>query len=165
MDGVAKLLAVEGVRYTKATYWYAMDMKDWGKLATVFTDDAIFDMRGERAHATGQDLKTLPPVEQAIAAKDPAVSVGAPHIAKFIRNIVQDWITVHHGMAPIIDVTGPEFATAIWPLFDYIDDGKNALKGYGHYHDQYQKVGDRWLISHCRLTRIRADGAHPWSAQ
>jgi hypothetical protein len=165
MNAIDRLTAIESVRNTKATYWYAMDMKDWPLLASVFTDDAVFDMRGERAHSLGQDLKDLPPIEQSIAERDPAVTVGAKAIAGFIRSVVEHWITVHHGAAPIIEVTGPETAKAIWPLFDYIDDRRNALKGYGHYHEEYRKTGDRWLISRCVLTRIRTDGTHPWSSQ
>lgn len=162
MDAVEKLLAAEAIRNAKATYWYAMDMKDWDRLATVFTDDAIFDMREEFAFGAGEKLDPLPPIEESIAAGDPAVTVGARNIAAFIRNVVERWLTVHHGHAPIIDVESADRATAIWPLFDYIDDGQRALKGYGHYHEEYRPAGDgRWLISRVRLTRIRADGDYP----
>lgn len=162
MNPVDKLLAIHAVRNAKATYWYAMDMKDWAMLASVFAEDAIFDMREEFAFGLGQTLNHLPPIEESIAAKDPAVTVGAQNIANFIRNVVEHWKTVHHGHAPIIDVVSENHATAIWPLFDYIDDGKNALKGYGHYHEEYRPGSDgRWLISQVRLTRIRADGQHP----
>jgi hypothetical protein len=157
--------ATDAIRNTKGTYWYAMDTKNWDLLASVFTDDCIFDMRGERVHSLGESLSSLPPVEQSIKEGDPAVTVGARAIADFIRSVVEHWVTVHHGAAPIIEITGADTAKAIWPLFDFIDDGKHAMRGYGHYHDKYRRVGDRWLISSCRLTRIRTDGTHPWSAQ
>lgn len=164
MDPIDRLLAAEAVRNVKATYWYAMDMKDWEKLAGVFTPDAIFDMRGERAFSLGEDIADLPPVEEAIAQGDTAVTVGAANIAAFIRGVVEKWITVHHGHAAIIDVVAADRATAIWPLFDYIDDGKNALKGYGHYHEEYRREADgQWRISKVLLTRLRSDGTHPWS--
>ena len=162
MDPVTKLLAAHEIRNTKATYWYAMDMKDWDRLAAVFTDDAIFDMREEFAFGSGEVLDPLPPIEESIARGDPAVTVGAKNIATFIRNVVEHWKTVHHGHAPIIDVRSETHATGIWPLFDYIDDGQRALKGYGHYHEEYKPQPDgRWLISRLRLTRIRADGDYP----
>lgn len=28
---------------------------------------------------------------------------------------------------------------------------------YGHYHEEYRKVGERWLISYRKLTRLRVD--------
>lgn len=165
MDALDKLVAAEAIRNCKATYWYALDVKDWALLASVFTDDATFDMRGERLTSTGGSLADLPPVADAIRAGDPAVTVGGPAIAAFIRGIVEKWVTVHHGAAPIIEVTGPDSAKAIWPMFDFIDDGRNALRGYGHYHETYRKVGDRWLTATLALTRIRTDGVHPWSVQ
>jgi len=162
MDAVARLTAAESIRQTKATYWYAMDMKDWERLATVFAGDAIFDMREEFAFGAGETIATLPPIEESIAAGDPAVTVGARPIAAFIRNVVESWRTVHHGHEPVIDIDSPDEGRAIWPLFDYIDDGSRALKGYGHYHEKYRRQPDgRWLISHVRLTRIRADGEYP----
>lgn len=162
---IDRLSAEAGVRRIKATYWYAMDMKDWDRLAGVFTPDAVFDMRGERAHALGATVADVESDELAIAPHDPAVTIGATAIAAFIRDVVAGWITVHHGAAPIIDVIAPDRATAIWPFFDFIDDGRHALRGYGHYHDEYRALNGEWRISRCRITRIRTDGTHPWSAQ
>jgi hypothetical protein len=31
------------------------------------------------------------------------------------------------------------------------------MHGWGHYADRYTKVGDRWLMSATRLTRIRLE--------
>jgi SnoaL-like domain len=164
MDSVKRLVAIEAIKNVKARYWYAMDMKDWDALRAVFTDDAVFDMRAERAFAEGHPTDELAPAKEAVDAGDPAVIVGASAIADFIRTIVAGWRTVHHGHAPIVEVQEPDRGTGIWPLFDYIDDGRNALKGYGHYYDEYRKVGGEWLISRVLLTRIRADGSYP-SAQ
>jgi SnoaL-like domain len=161
MNPLDRLLAIEAIKNVKARYWYCMDMKDWDGLRAVFTDDAIFDMRSERAFSLGQSAEELPSVEQAITAGDDAVVVGAEAIAIFIRTVVESWTTVHHGHAPIIEITGPHHGTAIWPLFDYIDDGTRAIKGYGHYHEEYRRVDERWLISRVLLTRIRADGDYP----
>jgi hypothetical protein len=161
IDPLDRLVAIEAIKNVKARYWFHMDMKDWDGLRSVFTDDAIFDMRAERAFSLGESAADLPPVEDSIAAGDEAVTVGAEAIATFIRTVVESWKTVHHGHAPIIEVTEPDFGTAIWPLFDYIDDGRNALKGYGHYHEEYRRIDGRWLISRVLLTRIRADGDYP----
>lgn len=163
MNDLEKLVAAEAIRNANATYWFAMDTKDWERMASVFADDAIVDMRVEAAFANGVKLdpKSLPPVEQALAESDPAVVRGK--IGEFIRGALANWVTVHQGGAPIIEITSSSTARAIWPLNDYIDDGKHSYKGYGHYHNEYRKVGERWLISRMSLTRLRIDGTHPWA--
>jgi hypothetical protein len=157
-----QLDALEQIRKLKATYWYAMDVKDFSTLRQIFTDDAVFDLRADRAYAMGQDPGMLPPVEQAIASGDEAVYVGGARIANFLESVLEGWTTVHHGHAPILDLLDRTTATGIWRLFDYIDDGTNALKGYGYYHDLYRCVDGHWMISRSALLRIRVDGNHPW---
>lgn len=161
MDQLERLVAIEAIKNVKARYWYCMDMKDWAGLRDVFTDEVVFDMRAERAFARGTSQDGFPPALEAAEAGDPMVIVGAEAVASFIRTAVESWTTVHHGHAPIIDVTESDRGTAIWPLFDYIDDGQRAMKGYGHYHDEYRKVDGRWLISFVFVTRVRTDGHHP----
>jgi hypothetical protein len=161
LDPLERLVAIEAIKNVKARYWYAVDMKDWTALRAVFTDNAIFDLRAERAFSHGEPTDAMPPVEDSITAGDQAVIVGAAAIAASIQNIAESWTTVHHGHAPIVEVTEADFGTAIWPLFDFIDDGTNRLKGYGHYHEEYRKVNGDWLISRALLTRIRGDGQYP----
>jgi len=162
MDPVHKLLAIEEIRKTKATYWYALDMKDWDRFGAQFTDDTIVDMREERYFAQRKPIPPLPSVEEAIAAGDPAVTVGGKAFAAMIAEALATWRTVHHGHAPIIEIESEDEASAIWPLFDYIDNGRRVLKAYGHYHERYRRQPDgRWLISRMRLTRLRGDGEHP----
>lgn len=163
MDGLERLLAVEAIRKLKATYWFATDVKDWPLLASVFAEDAVFDMRGDPFHSPAQALSALPPVDQAIATGDPAVLIGNHAIADFISNLVDRWTTVHIGGEPIIDITGPTDATGIWPLFDYVDDGTNAVKAYGHYFERYRRTADAWRIQYVVLTRLRVDGTPPWT--
>jgi hypothetical protein len=31
------------------------------------------------------------------------------------------------------------------------------VNGYGHYHETYQKIAGRWLITSTTLTRLRTD--------
>ncbi len=162
MDAIERLLAVEAIRKTKGTYWYALDMKDWDRFASVFTEDALVDMREEVAFGAGQTLTGMVPAEEALAAGDPAVSRGSKAFAAMISVALRSWKTVHHGHEPIIDIDSPDEGRAIWPLFDYIDDGTRALMGYGHYHETYRRQPNgAWLISSMRLTRLRADGDYP----
>lgn len=166
MDAIERLEIAEAIRNIKATYWFAVDTKDWTLFASTLTEDSILDMRADQARMFGQDYRNLPSVEEAIANGDPAVIVGAATIVEGTRTTAQDWMTFHLGGAPIITVTGSDTAKAIWPFSDYLDSGTHSLKGYGHYHDEYRKVGDRWLISYVSFLKVRTDGTHPaWQAE
>lgn len=159
IDG--ELLAIERIKRVKARYWYYMDIKDWKALATVFTTDAIVDFRGERDLQPGQPISLLPPVEQALAEGDVATWQGRDRIAAWYGELLQSWSTIHHGHAPIIEMQGPDRATGIWPMFDYISDGVRTMKGYGHYHETYRIEDGEWRIAYLALTRLRKDGVHP----
>jgi hypothetical protein len=166
MDVLHELIAIEQIRRTKAIYWYAIDTKDWEMLATILTEDVIFDMREEWLFAEKQPFLNLNlcPVEEAIAAGDPHVIVGVRDFVTGSAQALSDWITVHHGHAPIIEIESEDEARGIWPLFDYIQKDDRTLMGYGHYHERYRRQLDgRWLISRWRLTRLRGDGDHPMS--
>src|SRR5450759_257723 len=69
--------------------------------------------------------------------------------------------TVHHGHMPEITITGPDSATGIWAMFDYLtfpgDGPPKGLQGYGHYHEEYRRVDGSWRIQHVVLTRLRVD--------
>ena len=65
---------------------------------------------------------------------------------------------------PEIEFTGPDEATGIWAMYDWVDDFEKgyATKGAGHYHEKYLKGDDRgWQISELRLTRLRTDLLDP----
>lgn len=161
MSDTEELLAIERIKRLKARYWYYMDIKDWAALAMIFTSDAIVDFRGERDLKPGQPISLLPPVEQALAQGDVATYQGREFIANWYGELLQDWMTVHHGHAPIIEITGKDSATGIWPLFDYISDGVRTMKGYGHYNEIYRIEDGEWRIAYLALTRLRKDGVHP----
>ena len=62
---------------------------------------------------------------------------------------------------PEIELTGPDTATGIWAMFDYVEfspaPNRTGLQGYGHYHETYTKVDGRWYIQFMKLTRLRVD--------
>lgn len=162
MDDLEKLLAIDAVKRLKATYFYAVDTKNYELLATIYDDESIADFRGERDLKPGESPDKLAPVEQALAAGDNALAKGGDNIVALIREAVIPLVTVHHGHAPIIKVIGPDEVKGIWPMFDYVDNSRGAaLKGYGHYHETYRKVGGRWILRHSVVTRLRTDGRNP----
>ncbi len=155
-------LAIQKIRACKAKYWHYMDMKRWEDLRQIFTKDAIADFRGERDLKPGEPITMLAPVEEAIAKGDPAAHQGRDIIIDNLYiGLLTGWMTFHLGGEPIIEITGPDTATGMWPLFDYISHKGRTLKGYGHYHDKYRFEDGQWRIAYMALTRVRADGDHP----
>ena len=70
--------------------------------------------------------------------------------------------TVHQVHAPEIELTSATTATGVWALEDVVRlaPGLN-LKGYGHYHETYEKIDGRWYIMGSKLTRLREDIFNP----
>ena len=146
VDPVSRLEAVEEIKGLKARYFRCLDSKDWEGFAAVFAPDAVMDM----AEAAGGD--PLPD----------ATSRGPGDIAAYVRRSVEGMVTVHHGHMPEITVTGDTTAEGIWVMEDLLrwpgpDGTTGGLHGFGHYHETYEKVGGRWLITSIRLTRLRVD--------
>jgi hypothetical protein len=146
MAPLETLLAIEQIKQLKARYFRCMDTKDWEGFAAVFTADAVFDMRSEMR--TGGD------------PQDGLVR-GAAAIAAFVRGHVEPLVTVHHGHMPEIELLGPRHARGTWAMEDLLRwQGTGApgeMRGYGHYHDTYERHEGGWLIASSRLTRLRVD--------
>jgi hypothetical protein len=96
------------------------------------------------------------------ASGDPA-QVGVVHdgVEAFVTSLRRDLagaVTVHHGHMPEIELTSPSSATGIWSMYDLLrwPDG-TEIEGYGHYHERYDKIDGRWMISRLKLTRLLVD--------
>jgi SnoaL-like domain len=134
------LAAIEEIKQLKARYFRLLDTKQWDEWATVFTADldAWIEDTGDINYSN----------------RDQFVA--------FVRGILADAETVHHGHMPEIDVTGPDTARGTWAMFDYVKltgpERPLELKGYGHYHEEYRRGTDgRWRISSLRLHRLHVD--------
>ncbi len=153
MTDVEKLVAVEEIRRLKARRVRSMDEKDWAGYADCHTADATtYTFQSE--------------------VGDAAPVTGGEAIARRLASQLEGRTTVHHVHAPEIEVTSATTATGIWPMEDMLwweEAGEpHWLHGYGHYHETYEKIDGRWLISSRRLSRIRVDrgtGAPPEPVQ
>ena len=146
MNNIERLLAIEGIKTTKARYFRCLDTKDLAGYASVFAPDAVMDMRGESRDGEG-------------------LVSGAGNIASFVLGSVSGLSTVHHGHMPEIEFSSDTSASVIWAMEDKlwkVDDAAavvpfSTLHGYGHYHETYVRIDDQWLIKTITLTRLRVD--------
>lgn len=146
MNDIERLLAIEGIKTTKARYFRCLDTKDLAGYASVFAPDAVMDMRGESRDGEG-------------------LVSGAGNIASFALGSVSGLSTVHHGHMPEIEFSSDTSASVIWAMEDKlwkVDDAAavvpfSTLHGYGHYHETYVRIEDQWLIRTITLMRLRVD--------
>lgn len=137
---------IEAIKNLKARYFRFLDTKDWAGWGDLFTADASLDV--DTAVSTrGADPRSIPTVR------------GRAEIVKFVRSVVDDCITVHHGHMPEIELSSPTSARGVWAMEDIVDKvGVRLVRGYGHYHETYRREADgQWRIATLRLTRLRLD--------
>jgi len=132
-----EFMEIEEIKKLKARYFRLMDKKLWDEWGEVFTEDAI--------------LQHGPNPEDRFE--------GREQIVGQLSQILANAVTSHHGHMPEIELTGPNTATGIWAMFDYVQMPGLTLKGFGHYEEEYIKEDDKWKIKTLRLTRLHVDMA------
>lgn len=142
MDDAATLLEIESIKQLKARYCRYLDLKDWAAWRELFADDFV-----SNTVAAGGDVT---------AGADAFVAFTRQNIGKSTQH------TVHQVHAPEIELISATSARGVWALQDVVQlFPVLALNGYGHYHETYQKIGDRWFIKTSTLTRLREDIVTP----
>lgn len=135
---VSELVEIELLKQLKARYCRLLDAKDWQAWRQLFADDFISDT----SRAGGKVIE------------------GADQFVAFTRGSLKKTSqpTAHQVHAPELELTSPTTAKGIWALEDVVRlaPGVN-LRGYGHYHETYEKVDGRWLFKTSTLTRLRED--------
>lgn len=147
MNPLDRLVAIEAISRTKAEYFRCVDEQDWDGLVRVFTPDAETDMR---AGVEPYNPDLLSHDTQAFVQNTAFVLTGVK--------------TAHFGYMPRIDMVSDTEATGVWSMEDWlwVPEGHTVLPagrmhGWGHYHDRYVRVEDRWLMAATRLTRIKLE--------
>jgi len=136
MDDAATLLEIEAIKQLKARYCRYLDTKDWTAWRGIFTDDFLSDT----SQAGGKVIR------------------GADEFVAFTSKSLGNRATAHQVHAPEIELTSATTARGIWALEDVVRlaPGVN-LRGYGHYHETYEKTDGHWRITSSKLTRLRED--------
>ena len=130
----------EALKLLKARYCRLLDTKRWMTWRDLFTDNFISDT----SEAGGKRIE------------------GADEFVSFVRKMLGTRTTVHQVHAPEIELTSANTARGIWALEDFIRfaPGLN-MRGYGHYHESYEKLDGQWRIQSSKLTRLREDIVTP----
>ncbi len=130
---------IEAIRQLKARYFRLMDTKDWDGLAQVFTDDVRID----------------------VSAEGGGITAGVGEYLSFIRTVLRDVVTVHHGHTPEIELTSGSTANGVWALEDHLwwPEGSplKHMHGFGHYHETYEKSDGGWKIKTMTITRLKRE--------
>jgi hypothetical protein len=136
MDDVAALLEIEAIKQLKARYCRYLDTKNWQAWRGIFVDDFLSDT----SQAGGKVIR------------------GADDFVAFTRKSLGNRATAHQVHAPEIELTSATTARGVWALEDVVRlaPGVN-LRGYGHYHETYEKTDGQWRITSSKLTRLRED--------
>lgn len=137
-----QLLILEAIKQLKARYFMYLDLKDWAGLRTVFTDDAIVDVRGARKVTQPGLPQEAPPIH------------GADAFVDFARERLASIVSAHYGHMPVIDILSAREATGVWAMEDWLYGASGMLHGQGHYHETYKHIDGRWLIHTMRITRL-----------
>ena len=164
MTEIERLIAIEEIKQLKARYFRCLDTKDWDGFEAIFAPDATLDSREAmfaRDKATGRCVRSGKVVEERDVSDESWQSFGARNIRTSVEAVVQPLTTTHHGHMPEIELISPTTARGIWAMEDVIryDPASplEALLGYGHYHETYERIDGRWHIKTLKLTRLRVD--------
>jgi hypothetical protein len=142
MSSIEVLTATQEIMTLKAQYFRFVDTRQWDAFRQLFADDAtLFFPEGQERPANLNDSLA------------------------FIKSVLQGTVSVHMGHSPEITIDAKDSAHAIWGMEDRIYwsseaatiSGIEYLNGFGHYHEEYVRSGNRWLIRRLKLTRLRVE--------
>src|SRR5215210_7672990 len=128
IDPLARLIAIDAIKTTKARFFRFVDDKQWSDLRELFTDDALFEFAGLGSF------------------DDPGAAIEG------MKSALTGTTTVHHGHTPEIELTGDDTATGIWSLNDvvirdagstgrvpgYPEEFRAGHRGYARYVERYR---------------------------
>jgi SnoaL-like domain len=164
MTETEKLLAIEEIKQLRARYFQCVDCKDWKGFLDVFAPDVEFDHRNSfvavdpvsgasRVYGRPELIASIDTSGWKMKGRDRIAANGSSQFA--------DVSTVHHGFNPQITIHSPDRASGIWAMQDILRFPSGGpieeIRGYGHYHETYRRIGGRWVIQTTTLKRLRID--------
>lgn len=151
MNDVERLLAIEEIKQLKARYWRAIDTKEFDLLRTVFAPDAWFDS----SESVRDPVRGTPP-----EFTEPDTVHGMEEIVAYISEAVATGQSSHQGHTPEIEIDSDTTARGIMPFEDFILMDELKFKGYGYYHETYERIDGAWRIKTSTIKRLIVDLDH-----
>ena len=137
------LTAVLNIQQLKARYARFGDTKDWAEFRKCLADDFRCQVDGApRPSAESPDSYEVH---------------GADAFVANARMVVGGIQPIHQLSLPDITITSDTTASGVWALHDFIIAPHCTFRGWGHYHDDYVKVGGDWKIKKSIVTRLRVE--------
>ena len=137
-----RLLDIEAIKQLKARYCRYLDTKQWDSLPQLFTEDATFD--GYASAPSGSDVATW---------------------LQGVSSRLADAVMHHHCHTPDIVFLSETQARAVWAMAGYLEWPEPAgleeaprargMQGFGHYEEEYRKVGGQWKMDYLRFCTMR----------
>ncbi|MBO0731718.1 MAG: nuclear transport factor 2 family protein [Acidimicrobiaceae bacterium] len=153
-DAVQRLLDIEEIKQLKARYFRCLDTKDWEGFRGVFVEDLQFVFAERNLTLERDDLSTAP-------TEEGLLHEGRESFVAWTRETAGPLTTVHRGYMPEIVLTGPDTASGIWAMTDYLQwpdtDPPVGFRGYGHYQEEYVRTAEGWRLKRSVLSRLRVD--------
>jgi hypothetical protein len=135
---IRELKDIEEIKRLKSRYFECVDSQDWARWADeVLAEDFHFD-------------------------SDAGVLDGRDTVVAYISKTLEGGQTVHHGHMPNIRITGPDTASGVWAMNDYVtlpgaDGTPYVIRGYGHYREEYVRTARGWRLKSSVMSRLRVD--------
>ena len=131
-DDLVEIAAIERVKYA---YFRCLDLKLWDEIAELFVPEATCAYSAGAYSYQGRDA-----------------------IVGFFRKAMgrETFLSSHKAHHPEIELTGPDTATGVWALEDWVIDTQWNLdiRGAAFYEDDYVKRDGRWLILRTAYKRV-----------
>ncbi len=129
------LVEIEMIKRIKYAYFRCIDLKQWDEIAELFVPEATCAYSGGAYSFEGRDAI----------------------IEFFVKAMGREsFLSSHKAHHPEIDLTGPDTASGVWALEDWVIDTQWELdiRGASFYDDRYVKRDGKWLILHTGYRRV-----------
>lgn len=138
-----QLNSIEEIKQLKARYLRFGDTQQWDQWRGCFTEDVSAVFQGTpRAGPNDVDHYKVH---------------GIDNLVDTTASVMTTIKSAHQCCMSEIAITGEDTATGIWAVHDYLILPQCVFRGWGHYHEKYRKVEEKWKICSIELTRIRVE--------
>jgi hypothetical protein len=132
-----RLADIEAIKQLKARHVYVVDHQDWEAWAK---------------EVLAEDVELV---------SDGGTLNGRDNVVSSVSRSLTGAKTIHRVYNCEMTITGPNTATAAWPMSDIVQMMHNGapllIRGWGYYHEKYVRTPQGWRIKRSQLVRQRVD--------